>query len=200
MAAMRAPHRGNPRCMPRHGQPVVNGGTNSAALQRWIAAPLVAGDQQQNPVTGSNSAIQRMVDGGPGSIQSMAVEIEHPVRLDPPGAEAAVPAAVECRRMQVFGTLWRYCCRPRRRHPAFRPDRRWLRGRERRRILEVARQRTDRRRYLGPECGFLRGQAAHGRPPPWAATARPRPWPPFRLPSDVPFHPRPRRCRSGWRP
>jgi hypothetical protein len=50
VAAVRAPNRGDARCMARNRQPIVHGGTNPASLERWITPSLVTRNQQQNPV------------------------------------------------------------------------------------------------------------------------------------------------------
>ena len=80
---MRAPDRGDASGMTRNGQPVVHRGPDPAPLQWRIALALMAGNQQQNPVTRGYGAFQRVIDRGPGAIEAVTMEIEDPVGFDP---------------------------------------------------------------------------------------------------------------------
>jgi hypothetical protein len=60
-----------------------------------------------------------MIDLNPGTVQAVTVEIKRPVRFHATGTQAAIPAAVEGRVLQIFDPFWRQFCRPWRRHPAF---------------------------------------------------------------------------------
>lgn len=95
MTAMRAPYRGNPRRVSRYGQPVMDSCAYAAAFKRRIPSPLMAGNEQQNPFPRGNCAFQRMIYRSPGAVQVVTVEIKDSIRLDPSGAQAAVPAPIE---------------------------------------------------------------------------------------------------------
>jgi hypothetical protein len=49
------------------------------------------GDQQYDPVTSGNCALQRVIDRRPGAIEVMAMKVERPVRADVSRAQALVP-------------------------------------------------------------------------------------------------------------
>ena len=209
MAPMRSPDGSDFLSVPGGGEPVVDGSADPSALDRRLARPRMAGDQKQHPFPVNHRPFQRGIDGPPGSVQTMAVQVDDAVRLDLPGTQAAVPM-----RIQIIGDG---CLRP-----SGRRRRNWGRSfglasdgrRYRRRLLSperlrprqwIARQRTDGVGDLGPEGLLLRGQAAHW--PPgcarrclWAAGSAPNHWPTCRRRCARRRRPRPKRCRSGWRP
>ena len=171
MATVGAPHCGNPRRMAGSRQPVVHRGANPAAFQRRFPLALMPRDKQQYPVSGGNRPLQSAVNRLPCAIEAVAMQIQRPVRLDPARPKSPVPAAVERRSLQGRSGLRGWFCR------------RWLSNppswlgycgcwRERRgswHLNRLARKRPDRRGDFGPKLGFLRGQAAHEPPYPWAA-------------------------------
>lgn len=106
MTAMRAPHRGDAGRMPRVSQPVVDGGANPAAFQRRVALPFMTGDEQQDSLVCRNCALQRAVNGFPGSIQVVAMKINDLIGFDATAAQSPVPSAVERCGTKVFGPLW----------------------------------------------------------------------------------------------
>jgi hypothetical protein len=183
-------------------QPVVHRSAYSAAFQRRLALALMSGDQQQDPVSGSNRPLQSMVNCLPRTIEAVAMQIQRPVGHDPAGAKASVPAAVERRRLQSFGPLRGGHCPPSFRCPRSGLDhcgpraRRFGVGQ----IDRFARKRPDRCGDFGPKLGLLRGQVAHALPYPWEAKSKPGPWRTFRLPFAGPPRLHPRKCRSDWRP
>ena len=89
------------------GQPIMDYGADSAACNGWIALAFMARNQEQNPVARGNRALQRPVDRVPGAVETMPMQVEHPVGLDPAGPEAPVPAAVERCLTKIFDPLWR---------------------------------------------------------------------------------------------
>ena len=105
MAAMRAPHSGNPRRMAGNRQPVMNGGSNSAAFQRRIAFAFMPGNQEQYAISRGDGPLQRPVDRLPRPVQRMAVQVEHAIGFQAAGAEPSVPASIERGLLKGFGPL-----------------------------------------------------------------------------------------------
>lgn len=97
VAAVCAPDRGDISSVPRSGEPVVNRGPNLAALDRRFAGPMVAGDEQENPLITANRKRQSTVDRVPRAVEIHSVEIKYPVRLDIARSEPPVPSPVEGR-------------------------------------------------------------------------------------------------------
>ena len=200
MAAVSTPYRGNPRGMARCRQPVMNGGPDSAAFQWRLALALMPCDEEQHPVSCSNRALQPMIDGLPGAIETVAVEIDRSIGHDPSAFKSPIPIAVERRLVKIFAPNWRQFSWPWFRKPSPGPARHGRGRRGGRQINRIARQRSDRRSHPGPQRGLVRGQVAHGPPSPSVAGPGPDLSPTSRRPSFVPPRPRPRRYRSGWRP
>lgn len=75
---------------------------NFAAFQRWFPSALMPGDKEQHSVASRNRPFERAVDRQPGVIETMTVEVEDPVGLDPSGTEAPIPLPVERRLVKVF--------------------------------------------------------------------------------------------------
>ena len=92
---MRIPYRRDAQRMPGMGQPIMDRGPDPASFERRVPLPLMAGNQQQNPVPGSDRPLQRAVNGIPSAIEAVAVEIEDPVGIDPASAQSTIPPAVE---------------------------------------------------------------------------------------------------------
>ena len=67
----------------------------SSALDRRLARPMVAGDQQNDPVARAIGLLQAAVDRRPRQVEVEAVEVEDAIGLDGAGAQLAIPAAVE---------------------------------------------------------------------------------------------------------
>ena len=86
------------RGMPRSLQPVVDGSADLAALNRRIAGPGVARDQQDNPVAGGDRPLQPAVDRRPCPVEIEAVKVDNAVGLDGAGLKPPVPGPVESRR------------------------------------------------------------------------------------------------------
>lgn len=84
----------------------MDGGPDSSPLERRIAPSFMAGDEEQDPVSGTNRALQRAVDRLPCAVEAVAVQIERSVGLDPAAAQAPIPSAIK-RRLQVgLGPNW----------------------------------------------------------------------------------------------
>ena len=102
MAAVGAANRSDSRRVARSRKPVVDCGADPPALDRRLARPVVAGDQQEDAVA---AAIAR---SRPRSIARQALSSFIPWRssdavgLDRAGAKPPVPAAVE-RRSRAAG-------------------------------------------------------------------------------------------------
>lgn len=86
---------GDIRGMARGREPVVNRGADLAALDRWLAGAVVAGNQQHQPVARGNGSLKAGVDCAPGGVEVHAVKVEHAVGPDLALAQPLVPAAVE---------------------------------------------------------------------------------------------------------
>ena len=76
VAAMRGPDRGDFRGMTRDGQPVMDRSPDSTPLDRWIAGPRMAGDQQHDPLAALDRTLERDVDGAPRSVEVVAVKVD----------------------------------------------------------------------------------------------------------------------------
>ena len=103
MAAMGPANGSDLRRVPGMGKPVVNGRANASAGDRRVARPVVAGDEQHDPVARADRALQPTIDRLPGGVEGHAVEIENAVRLDAPAPQALVPTAVEGSLANRFG-------------------------------------------------------------------------------------------------
>lgn len=199
MPAMSAPNGRNFAGMARCREPIVDRGADGSPPDRRLARPLVAGDEEQDPVAARDRLLERPVDRSPGAIQGQSMEVDNSVRLEQPTAQPPVPAAVEgradrrlllgsscARQADALDGVWAdfgvriECCRL---------------G-----IIPGARERPDCRCYASPESRFFRAERAHGPLPPWAAGHRRRRSPPFRPRSGLLRGPNPRRCRTCSRP
>jgi hypothetical protein len=92
---MRRTDCGNVWCVRRGGQPIEYGGPNPAAAEDLISRPGVAGHQQHDALSGSNRAIERLVDRSPGLVQITSVKVQYPVRFDRARTKPFVPARIE---------------------------------------------------------------------------------------------------------
>jgi hypothetical protein len=76
-------------------QPIVDCGADFASLERRIARPGMAGDQQQNALVLCDRAFERPIDCAPRLVESLAVKVENAIRLGRPRPEPPVPARIE---------------------------------------------------------------------------------------------------------
>ena len=97
VAAVRAAHGGDARSVARGGEPVMDGGADSAPLDRRLAPALMAGNQQQDAVSGGDGLLERSVDRFPGAVEIVAVKVERAIGLDVAGAKTLVPTAIQGR-------------------------------------------------------------------------------------------------------
>jgi len=97
MSRMGSANGGDPRRVTRCREPVVNGGADLATSNRRLARPMVARNEQDKAIPGIARAFQGEIDGAPGAIEAVAVEIHDPVGLERAGAELPVPRPVERR-------------------------------------------------------------------------------------------------------
>ena len=95
VAAMRAPDRGDPRRVARRREPVVDRGADSPALDRRLARPRVAGDQQQRPGRRPRSPARARGRSRARRCRDCGREGRRRGRLDRARAAAAGPS---CRR------------------------------------------------------------------------------------------------------
>jgi len=63
------------------GQPIKYSCSDLAAAEGPISRPGVASNQEHDALSGSDGAIERIVDRPPGLIEVAAVKIQHPVRF-----------------------------------------------------------------------------------------------------------------------
>jgi hypothetical protein len=81
----------------------MDGGPDSAPLERRLALALMAGNQQQDAIVILDCPFQRAVDGDPCPVETMAVQIKDAVRLDPARGQLAIPTPVQSRLLQSLG-------------------------------------------------------------------------------------------------
>ena len=200
MAAVCTTDRGDVAGVPRRRQPVMHGSTDLPPLNRGFAGAMVSGDEQDHPVARPNGVIEAPINCAPCPVQTHAVKIDGPVRLDRTAPQLLVPAAIQ----RPLGDRDRLgSCMSRSPRPGRRVCRRtrlswllsWGTGRQ-----IFSRQGPNRSGDAGPEVGFVRAERAHARRPPWGSGSAPRRRPTFHLPSKPPGRRTPRRCRSGWVP
>ena len=205
VTAVRGPDRGDPRRMARSRQPVVNRGPNSPALHRRLARARVAGDQQQDPLAGSDRPLQRPVDRAPRRVEAVAVKVERAVRARRRprfSRRSQPPSSVACRS---FGLCRR---RLRRRGGGARPCGLAVRRRRDRAdgdasaaSIGLARQRPDGRGHPAPTARLRqRLSDAHAPPRPWAAGSAPGPWPTCRRRSAARLAPAPQKVSKRLAP
>jgi len=103
MTSVSASDGGDIRGMARCGEPVVDGGADTPALDRRIAGPVMAGNQEQDPIAGRNRLIEAAVDRLPRAIKVHPVEVEGAIGHNRAAFETTVPAAVEGRSGFGFG-------------------------------------------------------------------------------------------------
>lgn len=84
----------DPGCVARCREPVVNGGADLATQDRRLARTMMARDEQDEAIAGIACAFQGEIDGPPGAIEAVAVEIHDPVGLERAGAELPVPGPI----------------------------------------------------------------------------------------------------------
>lgn len=82
MTAMGPSHGSDFRSVARDSEPVVDGSADAAPLDRRIAGPLMAGDQEDDAFAVNDRLLQRPVDRLPGAIEVVTVEIDDPVGAD----------------------------------------------------------------------------------------------------------------------
>ena len=95
MAPVRSTDGGNARRVPRSGKPVVHGRADASARDRWLARPMMAGNEQNDTVAGVNRLLENPVDRAPCTVEGHSVEVEHTIRVGRARAKPPVPACVE---------------------------------------------------------------------------------------------------------
>lgn len=95
--AMRTANRSDLSGMARHRQPVMDGGSDPAALDWRLTLPFMARDQQHDAVAAPDRLVKALVNRGPRLVEIVAVKIDGPVRLDRPAFQPPIPAAVQRR-------------------------------------------------------------------------------------------------------
>ena len=95
MSAMRASHGGDLVGMAGGGEPVVHGGADAAALDWRLARPVMAGDQEQEPITTCDRLFEAAVDRSPCRVEVHAMKVENSVGLDRAASQFLVPTPVE---------------------------------------------------------------------------------------------------------
>lgn len=106
MASMRTANRSNVGRMARGSKPIVDRSPDPATRDRRITRPMVAGDQQNQPITTRDGLIEPAIDRSPGTIEIETMKIEGGIGFDDSAAQAFVPCSVEgsvCDR----NMLWR---------------------------------------------------------------------------------------------
>ena len=88
-------HGGNPRCVTRGRKPVVNCGSDFAAVDGRLSGAVVPGNEQHDPVAASNGMLQDAVDRAPRLVEIVTVEVEDAIGIDFARLEIAVPTAIQ---------------------------------------------------------------------------------------------------------
>ena len=115
-------------------------------------------NQEDNPLTACKRSLQSAIDGLPGLVEAVTVQIENSVRDEPPRAQLSVPAAVECSLLKT-SPFWSWYLRfniprdARLGRGPYRGLRQWW-GVS---ILGIPRKRPNRRSYPGPKLGLFSG-------------------------------------------
>lgn len=166
MAAVSAPYGGYSRSVPGSLQPVVDCGANFAPLHGHVAGAGMAGDQQYDSFTSGDCALQAAIDGPPGAVEAVAMEVDDAIGFDRAGAQAPVPAGIEgvggdvrsrapslrtvflAKRSGLFGAALQRLYRLRR-------------GRGRRGADRLSGKRPYGPRYALPECFFVSAEDRH---------------------------------------
>ena len=95
MTPVSASYGGDVFGMARSREPVVNGRSDAASLDRRIARPMMAGDEQYDPVPARDRLLQAAVDRIPGRVEVHAVKVEHAIGLNGSAPQLLVPTTVE---------------------------------------------------------------------------------------------------------
>ena len=95
MAAMGVPDSSDARRVARRSQPIVNSGADPSTFDRRIAAAMVAGYEQHDPISSRDRLFQCTVDRPPGAIEVHAVEVENSVGDDGARTQFLVPTAIQ---------------------------------------------------------------------------------------------------------
>lgn len=69
MPAVRTAHGGNARSVAGSREPVMDRGSDLAALDRRLAGTVMPGYQQQDSVSPGDSLLKAAVDGCPGAVE-----------------------------------------------------------------------------------------------------------------------------------
>ncbi len=95
MAAMSVPDSSDARPVARRGQPIVNRRPDPSTFNRRIAAAMVAGYEQHDPISSRDRLFQCTVDCAPGAIEVHPVEVENSVGHDGARTQFLVPTAIQ---------------------------------------------------------------------------------------------------------
>jgi hypothetical protein len=196
VTAVRGPNGRNVRSVAGSREPIVDRRPDPAALDGWLAWPMMARDQQHQAVSARNSLIEASVDRCPRRIKVHAMQVDDAIRRSRPAAQLLVPASVESpfadwkglRAADRRGALKGHSC--------------YLLGNNSWRIFSgfrnqpFARKRPNGHRDPGPQFRLFRAERAHGRPHPWGRGSAPAPWPTCRRRLPPLQRPGPNRCRS----
>ena len=201
MAAVGAPDGGDAAGVARGGQPVVDRGADLAPLDRRLAGPMMAGDQQHHAVAARDRLLERR-----GRSRARPCPGSCPCRSrtrsgsTAPAAQPPVPGPVQ-RPLGDRHRLRRRACGGGLALQALAANGRFALQLQPPLERSASRaQRPDRRRDPRPQLRFFRAERAHGRRRPWAPGSAPGRSPTCRRRSPPPPARRPRRCRSGWGP
>jgi len=102
MAAVRGADRGDPGCMTRNRQPIVDRGANPPALDRWAIGPGVPRNQQQHSIAGADRPLQGGVDRAPRVGEVVAMQVEDPVGARPESKQPLKSAASLRKQRRAF--------------------------------------------------------------------------------------------------
>jgi hypothetical protein len=81
MARVGSADRSNPRGVAGSSEPIMDRGPDLATLHGRLAYPMVASNEQHEPVAGVLRTLEREVDRLPCAVQAVPVKIDDAIRL-----------------------------------------------------------------------------------------------------------------------
>lgn len=203
MLAMRGPDRGDRFTVARSRQPVMD--QTPDAPPPWTSGtrplpfgPIAPGNQQDNPLTGADRALEKAIDRVPGLIETHSMKVERAIGKDLARSNATFPVTIQIAVPESTSLHQRSL-----RHRAFAARSHCnvvvLPGIFLRSAAGIA-KRANGRSDLLPQRAFVRVELAHGRPRPWGAGSGPGQMPTSSRPEPPPRRPRPRKYRTGSAP
>ena len=139
----------------------MDGSPDPASLQRRVAHPAVARDQEDKALAACDGVIEAAVDCSPRGVEVHPVQVDRPVGPNRAVPQLLVPGAVKCAPI--------YWVRLVRRDPYGAGDDfcitgagRLLRLIRRKRWFSISQERANCHRHAAPKLSLFRAEGAHG--------------------------------------